>query len=301
MAARRRDPDYSLIFDGLNRLTPVDGRFLQHLCRDIRQHRRRLSTSAQAGGTLTLTGGVTNNSANAQTLNVPVVLGAPVTVNAASADLTLGQTINNGGNLLTITDGGHNITVNGAICRRRRIDQERHWHQHAFRRQYLCAATSPSAMARWPSAGAGQLGGGCLFRRHCRQWNAYLQQHGGTDLVGKSFPGPARLNQNGSGPLTLSAANTFGGPTTITAARCKLANSAGAAKQHVELQRRQRGFQRHHGGDAGRIERRAKSEPAQRRIRSGGIDRWREQLDHDLFRRLLRFRFIVDQEREPAR
>ena len=52
------------------------------------------------GGALTLTGGVTNTSPNSQTL------GVPVTFNAATASLTLSQNITNGGNLLTIADGG---------------------------------------------------------------------------------------------------------------------------------------------------------------------------------------------------
>ena len=69
------------------------------------------------GGTLTVsTGGVVNNSASAQTLNVPVVFtNAAGILNAAAGSLTLGQSLNNGGSLLTVTDGGYNSAVNGAI------------------------------------------------------------------------------------------------------------------------------------------------------------------------------------------
>ena len=107
-------PGFSLIFDGPNRLAPLmDNSYNVFVMTfDNTAGAFNIGTS---GSTLTLTGGVTNNSANPQTLNVPVVLGAPVTVNAATAGLTLGQTINNGGNLLTLTDGGHNITVDGTI------------------------------------------------------------------------------------------------------------------------------------------------------------------------------------------
>ena len=60
--------------------------------------------------------GVVNNSTNAQTLNVPVYLTtAAQTLNAAAGDLTLVQTLDNGGNLLTVTDGGHNTMLAGAI------------------------------------------------------------------------------------------------------------------------------------------------------------------------------------------
>jgi autotransporter-associated beta strand protein len=61
-------------------------------------------------------GGVTNDSANVETLNVPVTLAAvPQTLNAAAGDLILGQNLDNGGNLLTVTDGGHNTTLGGAV------------------------------------------------------------------------------------------------------------------------------------------------------------------------------------------
>ena len=70
-----------------------------------------------SGNNLTITaGGVVNNSTNAQDLNVPVYLTtAAQNLNAAAGDLTLGQTLDNGGNLLTITDGGHNTTLNGVV------------------------------------------------------------------------------------------------------------------------------------------------------------------------------------------
>jgi autotransporter-associated beta strand protein len=70
-----------------------------------------------SSNTLTVTAnGVVNNSTNAQTLNVPVILtNAAQTLSAAAGNLTLGQSINSSGNLLTIADGGFNTAVNGAI------------------------------------------------------------------------------------------------------------------------------------------------------------------------------------------
>jgi autotransporter-associated beta strand protein len=69
------------------------------------------------GYNLTITaGGTTNNSANAQTLNVPVYLTTVAqALNAAAGDLIFDQNVDNGGNLLTVTDGGHNTTLNGSI------------------------------------------------------------------------------------------------------------------------------------------------------------------------------------------
>jgi autotransporter-associated beta strand protein len=70
-----------------------------------------------SSNTLTVTAnGIVNNSTNAQTLNVPVILtNAAQTLSAAAGNLTLGQSINSSGNLLTVADGGFNTTVNGAI------------------------------------------------------------------------------------------------------------------------------------------------------------------------------------------
>jgi len=69
------------------------------------------------GSSLTITaGGITNDSVNVQNLNVPVTLASvPQTLDAATGDLILGQNVDNGGNLLTVTDAGHNTTLNGSV------------------------------------------------------------------------------------------------------------------------------------------------------------------------------------------
>ena len=52
---------------------------------------------SSTGGTLTVgSGGITNNSASAQTLNVPIVLGAAQTFNAAAGSLTLNSNVTGG-------------------------------------------------------------------------------------------------------------------------------------------------------------------------------------------------------------
>lgn len=59
-------------------------------------------------------GGIVNNSANPQTLNVPVVLGAAQTLNAAAGHLTLGATLNAGGTVLSVA-GPNNTTLSGTV------------------------------------------------------------------------------------------------------------------------------------------------------------------------------------------
>jgi len=66
-----------------------------------------------AGYTLTLAGGITNNSANPQTLNVPIAMSAAQTFDAAAGNLTLAQGVTRGGNLVTVT-GAAITTIGGS-------------------------------------------------------------------------------------------------------------------------------------------------------------------------------------------
>ena len=71
---------------------------------------------ASGGSTLTLGGaGITNNSANAQIVNLPLTLGAAQSINAIGAGtLTVAGTVNNSGNLLT-AEGANNSALSGDI------------------------------------------------------------------------------------------------------------------------------------------------------------------------------------------
>lgn len=65
--------------------------------------------------TLTLAaGGVVNNSANPQTLNVPVTMSGGQTFNAAAGNLILQQALAKGGSLVTVTGAAHTV-FGGAI------------------------------------------------------------------------------------------------------------------------------------------------------------------------------------------
>ncbi len=105
----------SVTFDGSTRLTPsVNTNYsLTGLTFNSTAGSFTIGTANSSALTLTA-GGVVNNSANAQILNVPVTLSAAQTLNAAAGPLTLGQNLTNGGYLVTVS-GISNTVVSGAI------------------------------------------------------------------------------------------------------------------------------------------------------------------------------------------
>jgi autotransporter-associated beta strand protein len=67
------------------------------------------------GSTLTISAsGVVNNSANAQTVNVPVVFSAFPAVNASAGDITLAQSVDAGASGLAVS-GAHDTTISGVV------------------------------------------------------------------------------------------------------------------------------------------------------------------------------------------
>ncbi len=177
-----------------------------------------------AGNTLTLTGAVTNNSSNVQTLNVPIALGAPVTFNASTAGLVFGQNIINNGNLLTITDGGHNTTVEGAIA-------------GAGGLSYLGTGTNLLLGANTFSGNitisngvlaigsSGQLGAGASYSGAIANNGTFSYGSATVQTLLGTISGTGALNQNGSGQLVLAGANTFNGPSTVTGGTLSVANT----------------------------------------------------------------------------
>jgi fibronectin-binding autotransporter adhesin len=180
--------------------------------------------SNSGGSVLTLTGGVTNNSANAQTLSVPVVLNAPVTVNAAAGGLALAQTVNNNGNLLTIADSGHDTTASGAVSGGGGVTMAGSGTATLSGVNTYTGNTTISS-GTLAIGGSGQLGGGTYAGAIANNGTLTYDSTAAQTLSGV-VSGTGVLNQNGSGTLTLSAANAFGGATVIAnGSTLQLANS----------------------------------------------------------------------------
>jgi autotransporter-associated beta strand protein len=213
---------YTLIFAGLNRLTPVmDGSYNIYAANfDSTAGNFNIGTS---GGTLTLTGGVNNNSANAQILNVPVALGAPATISAASGDLTLGQSIGTGTNLLTITDGGHNIVINGVISGSGGLVKDGPG-TNTLSGVNTFSGNITISNGTLAIAGSGELGAGVYSDAITDNGTLAYNSTAAQTLTG-AISGSGGLNLNGSGSLTLGTTNLFGGPTILSGGTLQISNA----------------------------------------------------------------------------
>lgn len=105
----------SVTFAGTTRLSPVVNTNYSVNGITFSNNAGSFNIGTANDSTLTLSGGgVTNDSASPQTLNVPIVLSAPQTFNAVAGYLSLGRAVTNGGYLVTLS-GSSNMVVSGAV------------------------------------------------------------------------------------------------------------------------------------------------------------------------------------------
>jgi autotransporter-associated beta strand protein len=105
----------AVTFAGSTRLTPnLDANFSVTGV-TFSNNASSFNISSDNGSALTVTAnGVVNNSANAQTLNVPLTLSVAQKFNAAAGNLVLAQTITSGNNLITVT-GAANTVISSPV------------------------------------------------------------------------------------------------------------------------------------------------------------------------------------------
>jgi autotransporter-associated beta strand protein len=149
------------------------------------------------GSTLTLAGsGVTNNSANAQTLNVPLVeMGAPQTFNAASGNISVSGVVDDAGAGLALTKTGNNVMVLSGT--------------NTYSGNTIINAGNLTI------GGAGQLEAGAyaaaMVDNGTFAYNSSAQQ-----VLSGVISGSGALTQSGPGVLVLdNASNTFSGNITV--------------------------------------------------------------------------------------
>jgi autotransporter-associated beta strand protein len=102
----------NLVFTGSTRTTTTNDNFL-HSVGSI-SFDSNAGAFTLGGSDLTVGSGIANNSANAQSINLNLTLGAAQTFNAASGNLSFGGTVSLSSSVLTV-GGPQNVTFSGSV------------------------------------------------------------------------------------------------------------------------------------------------------------------------------------------
>jgi autotransporter-associated beta strand protein len=156
-----------------------------------------------SASTLTLTAGLTNNSANAQTLDVPVALSGAPTISVAAGNVAISRPVSDTGAGFTVV-GNNTLTLTGTNT--------------------FTGAVTVSA-GTLEVGGAGQLGSGNYATNVDVESVLKFNSTAAQTLSG-IISGAGSLIQAGPSTLILSGANTFSGGTTISNGIVGVGNNA---------------------------------------------------------------------------
>jgi fibronectin-binding autotransporter adhesin len=149
--------------------------------------------------TLTLTGGVTNNSANVQTVSVPVALGGTQAFNAGSNNIVISNSLADDSNdsLIggVIAAGTNTLTLAG--------------------NNTYTGPTTVNSNSKLTIAGTGQLGGGTYAQTIADNGILNYNSSAAQTLSGAISGGGILTVNNSVAVLTLSVANSYSGGTLI--------------------------------------------------------------------------------------
>jgi len=176
-----------------------------------------------AGFGLTLTGGgVINNSASAQTFNLPITTAAAGIFTAEAGDLTLEQAVTNAGNAVTVA-GSFNTTINGAISGTGRLIKT-NGGSLILNGVNLYTGATVITNGTLHIVGAGLLGGGNYAGNIS---NAGILEFGSSanQTLSGVVSGSGSVVKDGSGTLILAGVNTYVGATTISSGVLQVAGS----------------------------------------------------------------------------
>ena len=194
---------YSLIFAGTTQLMPnMDSSYsINSLTFSNTAGSFTIGTSSSV---LTLTGGVTNNSANTETLNVPINLSAPQTFDAAAGNIAVSGVISDaGGGLIKV---GNNMLI--------------------FSGTNTYTGSTIIGAGALAIGGVGQLNSGA-YGGNITDDGAFIYNSTAAQSLSGTISGTGKLTNN-AGTLTLSGANSYTGGTTVSGGTLNL-NSGAAA------------------------------------------------------------------------
>lgn len=245
-----------LIFAGSTRTSP-------NMQNNYNEHSVSFASGAAAftiGGASTLTlqsGGITNNSANTQTINTLIALGTSQSWNATSGALVFGGTsLNLNSSTLTI-NGGFNTTIANLISGTGGITKNGSAILNVSGASSYSGATlvnagtiRATAANSFSTNSAFTVGGGLLDLNNFNQIIGSLAGSGNVSLgsatlaAGRdntstiysgAITGSGGYAKNGSGTQTFSGANTYSGDTTVNAGTLQAgaANTFSGSSAHI--------------------------------------------------------------------
>jgi autotransporter-associated beta strand protein len=160
--------------------------------------------ASSTASSLTLNGNVTNNSANVQTFDVPVILGGAVTVNAANGSVAMRGVISGSGNLATT---GNTVSILGT---------------NTYNGNTTIGSGSTLAIS-----GAGVLGD-VTYTGLITNNGSLVCSSSVSNALSGVISGSGTLTVQGSAYLTLSNNNTYTGNTTISGGTLNLGGFSSA-------------------------------------------------------------------------
>ncbi len=191
----------SLIFAGSTRTTPNMNNNYAVAALTFDGTAGSFNIASGTGSTLTLNGTFENDSANPQTLSVPIVLGATETINdAANGGISLGGAVSGAGGLTVGSADGRSTRVGVGLSGSGTVDNT--------------SATTASTLTLGNNNNTISLSG------------LVVQNSGGANLA---------LVKVGTGDMALPSPNTYAGGTTVSNGSATIGNNTGAGTGTITL------------------------------------------------------------------
>ena len=173
------------------------------------------ASGVDASTPMTLTSGITNNSANATTVNLALAVAAsPVSINAAAGNINLGGPVSNS-NTITFS-GANSTTVSGAISGAGAITQNGTGTLTLSATNTYAGDTTISA-GSLQITGSGSLGTGASYSGNISNSGSFTLNTATDQTLTGILSGNGALVKSNTNTVILSGANTFTGNTTINA------------------------------------------------------------------------------------